>query len=66
MTASRRDHGMMSSLRARNFSRRVIFFLAANSACEKLGWWVMPLSLGSHTVTVSNKLETGGIKSAFP
>ena len=44
-------------MRARNFSRRVIFFLAANSAWEKLGWWVMPLSLGTRAVTVSNKLK---------
>jgi hypothetical protein len=28
------------SMRARNFSRRVVFFLFANSAWQKLIWWV--------------------------
>jgi hypothetical protein len=43
-------------MRARNFSRRVTFFLAANPAWEKLGWWVMPGSLENPAVTVSIKL----------
>jgi hypothetical protein len=36
MTANNAGQGMISSIRPRNFSRRVIFFLSANSACEKL------------------------------
>ena len=34
--------GLERMLRVRNFSRRVFFFLVANSAREKLGWCVMP------------------------
>jgi hypothetical protein len=46
---------MTSSMRARNFSRRVFFFLSANSACAKLGWWIMPESLGNDGGAVSDK-----------
>ena len=37
MTASSFARGMRSPMRVRNFSRRVVFFLVANSAWEKLG-----------------------------
>jgi len=44
MTACSLEHGMTSSMRDRSFSRRIVFFLAANSARKKLRWWVMPPS----------------------
>jgi len=53
-------------MRGRNFSRRVIFFLSANSTCEKLVWWVLPTRLDYHTRQVSLKNQNPKIKSAFP
>ena len=53
-------------MRARNFSRRVIFFLVANSAWEKLGWWVMPVSLGNSDSVVSTKPKGNGLNQRFP
>ena len=41
-TASNCAHGIASSLRSRNRSRRVLFFFAANSAWAKVVWFVMP------------------------
>src|SRR5436190_5226618 len=66
MTASSLGHGMTSSMRARNFSRRVIFFLAANSAWAKLVWWVMPCSLENTLLAVCNKSKRSGLNQRFP
>ena len=66
MTASNLAHGITSSMRVRNFSRRVVFFLAANSAWAKLVWWVIPSSLENIRPTVCNKPKTGGLNQRFP
>lgn len=63
MTASNCFHGMTSSMRARNFSRRVIFFLEANSAWLKLVWWVMQHRRDTPPPRSKNSAP---IKSAFP
>jgi len=39
------------------FSWRVIFFLSANSAWEKLIWWVTPVSLANYQGGVSSELK---------
>lgn len=64
-TASRAARGMISSRRARNFSRRVIFFLSANSAGEKLVWGVTPLSLGNDAGIVIISWKMGGLNQRF-
>lgn len=40
MTAIKRDHGTTPSMSARNFSRRVRFFLIAYSALAMLRWFM--------------------------
>ena len=55
MTASSCAHGITASIRVRNFSRRVVFFLAANSAWAKLGGCVMPHSLSQPRAAVASK-----------
>ena len=57
---------MTASMRVRNFSRRVFFFLSANSVWEKLGWRVMLASLGNTCFPVCMKSKPGGLNQRFP
>src|ERR1017187_10691036 len=61
MTAGSLTHGMTDSRRSRNFSRRVVFFFAANSAWEKLGGCVLPASLGNTSFIVATKSKMDGL-----
>ena len=65
MTASSLAHGMSVSMRARNFSRRVVFFLPANSAWAKVVWWVMPRSVEPTRAAVCQKTQGGGLNQRF-
>jgi hypothetical protein len=53
-------------MRARNFSRRVIFFFPANSACAKLVWWIIPGSLENLRLAFCNKSTAERLNQRFP
>jgi len=52
-------------MRARNFSRRLVFFLAANSAWANVVWCVMSDKVEAAPLAVSKNPKTEGLNQRF-